>query len=202
MTIATIILALGIVYAVNEIKELKKSLSELSAQVYAERGLVWHFLRNSKALKEDMKAYKEQMLLVDDPLKSSIGELAGAFYDKMRFWEWLEEKEPFTYISDDPGQILSDKIDELLRAKILGIINSIQSANPDAINKHYAEWFAKEEGCSFYSCLSWMIPEIERSLISKKIAIPESFKELKEAVATGHLGELIPDIIEKAKQKN
>lgn len=201
MTIILIIaLVLCMVYGSNKINELRVELKKLKFQIYAERGLIRHFIGNSRAMAQDVKAYKELMLLADDPLERGLGQMEYAFYDKARFGEWLEEIDPVACMADSPGEELDKKIDELLRVKILKILNNIHAANPGVVKKHFADWFEKEEGYSYYSCLSWMIPEIEESLITAKIAIPEEFKELKNAVITGHLGELIPNLLEKAKE--
>lgn len=195
-------------YLLEEVRSQKKILKQLRGNINAENELIRGFIFSSEVLKSDLEKYKEiQILKPINYRKERFGQLEYIISDKMRYWEWLEERDP---ISPDLGLEFEDpvskKMDELLRAHISKILEGTLS-NPKLtkstyFSDHYVEWFKKAEPSSYYSVLGWMLPDIEETLASNRIEESEEFKALKESVYSNvDIAELIPNLEERAKSE-
>jgi len=200
MKIIVFLLICVVAYLLSVINKLKNrvALSEESADI--EKILVRNFIRKSNALKDDVEKYKKDAFF-DENWKDCVvfGENEDALSDKRQFVATLK-KEDFDFMPD-PELPEDEKAEELMRARISGIINSMQALNPKIINKPYADWFKTKRGFrSMMVCLRWMLPEIEGKLTKNKIQLTGDFIELKNAMITDDLINLMPNLFEQAKQ--
>lgn len=201
MQLVIFLLICVVVYLFNLVSKLKSRIDLAEKFSAIEHRLIRNFIRKSNVLKEDLEKYKQEPFF-DAHWKDSFvfGEQEDALIDKLEFEGTLKEKEYDLF--PDPELPKDEKAKELLNAEVFRIINSIQSANPKAIDEPYADWFkTKSDFGSMMISLRWMIPEIENRLIKSKIVLPEDFVRLKDAMVAGDLSNLMPNLFEDAESK-
>lgn len=200
MSIIIILLILVVIYLLVIFKNLEKRVDSSNMSILAEKILIRNFIRKSNALKEDVEKYNKDAFF-DGHWKDAVvfGENEDALLDKREFLASLQ-KEEFDFT---PNPILpaEKKAEELLKNRIIGIINNIQTSNPKVIHEPYADWFKNKSGFrTMMISLRWMLPEIEAKLTEDKISITGDFVKLKNAMISDDLVNLMPSLFDEAKR--
>ena len=200
MHLITFLLICAVVYLLLELNKLKVRVSPADKSSAIEHELIRNFIRKAEVLKKDVERYSKEPFFDWHWRDSSVfGEKGDVLQDRQQFYASLKE-EDFDY-SPDPDYPIDKKAEELLNAKVVGVISVIQSANPNIIGRSYVDWLkARVELKPMTISLRWMLPEIESMLVKNKVAITEDFIKLKEAMTADDMLILIPDLFENARR--